>query len=531
MQPRGWTDLMIDALTPIMIWFMLLSVVLFLLDVRWVYTEVFHNNLRWFSLCFVTLIVTLNRLVARDGQDTSALWIGASVIVVGIYIMALQAYGTGSLAPGFMDGPWAVALHMGIAGMIWIFANRLTHECCIDENPYAGDVGMFRNTATRLQRALQQTQDPKLPRESFFVIKRKKDNSIVRNKLEPWEPDKEFKSSLPEPRQEHAPDRLPKRHPGVSVLYFSIPVLIAFTLGLPVIQHGGWAMVYSGYFYLVVYCLAALTLLMLTSLGGLREFFRSRGTRIPDGLGAFWLGVGIVQIAMVLVAAGAIPRPSMPGLAYVPFHEIDEWSRSNSGFQPLPVVLEAAQIDRQYRVMEYIGHGVLVVIGAIVVFALLRALGLLLLEILRNTQRWPKWLVRLLQWADVILERITRFPSLPKIRRFRRVDRAIATCTRYKNPLADPAYQSNTNAVIGRSYEALCALAYDLGVPREEGETPYEYLDRFPRELGGMRDEARELTEFLVQSQYAGKEFSERSMDRLRKFWQAYEKVRRQVVR
>jgi hypothetical protein len=81
------------------------------------------------------------------------------------------------------------------------------------------------------------------------------------------------------------------------------------------------------------------------------------------------------------------------------------------------------------------------------------------------------------------------------------------------------------------AYEALCALAEDVGAPRRKGQTPYEFIRSFPRELNRLKDEAVELTDLLVESQYAGREVDKRTLDRVRRFWTAFHAVRRRVVR
>ena len=67
-QARTWTDLLIDSTTPFMIFVMIAAPIYFVLDVRYVYTEVHDWNLRWFAFWFVLGVVALNRLVARDGK-------------------------------------------------------------------------------------------------------------------------------------------------------------------------------------------------------------------------------------------------------------------------------------------------------------------------------------------------------------------------------------------------------------------------------------------------------------------------------
>ena len=91
--------------------------------------------------------------------------------------------------------------------------------------------------------------------------------------------------------------------------------------------------------------------------------------------------------------------------------------------------------------------------------------------------------------------------------------------------------RNQVEAYVTRSYDALCALAYDLGVPRKEDQTPYEFIDSFPAELDSIRDEAHELTELYVRAAYSELEMDKHVLDRLRRFWFSYETVHSRYIR
>jgi hypothetical protein len=306
--------------------------------------------------------------------------------------------------------------------------------------------------------------------------------------------------------------------------------MFVFALGQRVIQHGGQSMLLAGHFYIACYTIAALSLLMLTSLAGLREYFRARRVKLPGKLGPFWIGLGSVMVLMVLFAAAVIPGPSLPPIAHVEEHEYDPWARGST-FQLQSVVTPAVDVIQQNRIIDYIGWGVLTCFGLFFAYGSLRAAGAIAVRIGRNRDRFPRFVVRFFNALDRFLERITRLPQLPKLRKRRiRVDRNIATCARIQNPMAaGPA--TNTAQKIERCYDALCALAYDLGVPRRIDQTPYEFIDAFPKELNTLREEAFELTDLYVRSAYANAQFDERTQDRLRNFWITYERVRNRVLR
>ncbi|MFO7976157.1 MAG: hypothetical protein R6V12_16155, partial [Candidatus Hydrogenedentota bacterium] len=60
-QKHTATDWLIDILIPLMIFLMVLSFVMFLLDIRYVYTAVSDMNIRAFALFLVLGVVALNR--------------------------------------------------------------------------------------------------------------------------------------------------------------------------------------------------------------------------------------------------------------------------------------------------------------------------------------------------------------------------------------------------------------------------------------------------------------------------------------
>ncbi len=528
-QRRSPTDYLIDILTPLMIFLMVYTVIFFLLDVRYIYTEVHDKNLRWVTFFFVMGIVALSRLIARDGSDESMLYVAGLAGAMGLYTLSItEMYGVGSVSRNFMNRSpvLATGFNMALVMLIWWATNRLMHECCVDENPTAGDIGVLTGTVRRVQKALER-------RPGHTRNKRKDESMLLTSVTEAYDPTEVKK---PQPKKQAPVDiaptkRLSKRHPGFSVFYFSVPAMAVFVLGLRVVQQGGERMVKAGRFYMVCYTVAALMLLMLTSLGGLQEYFRARRTHIPAGLGWFWIGLGVVMIAIVLVGAAQLPKPNLPPIAYVDEHQTDYWSRG-SKFELLITAATPVEILEQSRFVDQVGKGVLICLALFMAYSLLKVAGSAAAVIARRRGLFPPFVRRFFDALDRFLQRITHVPSLPRVRPRIRVRRDIATCARYSNPLGDVATtRAMTMAdMVDHAYQALCALAYDLGVPRQEGETPYEFIESFPTALESLREEAVELTNMYVLSAYSGRSLGPRAEDRLRKFWLEFERVRRRVL-
>jgi len=529
---RSWNDLLIDVLSPLMVFVMIYSVLYFLLDVRYVLTAVHDANLRGVMLAFLVGVVALNRLVAREGAAGSCLYIAALGGATAFYTISAQVYDVGAFT-----GPWldltpgmATVLNLIVVAFLWWLVNRLTYECCLDEDDSAGDVGILTGTARRWQQRLKQDKsaDP-----LFTGLFRKQDDEMfptfVMEAYDPTEGPK--KKKVVAQRAATAADRLGGRHPGMSIFYFSIPVLLAFALGLRLVQHGGERWIAAGQFYMGVYVFAALTLLMLTSLAQLRAYFRKRKVALPPGIGWFWLGLGFLMIGMVMAGASRLPGPPLPPIAHVEQHIPDPWARS-SNFTLLVDARASEEILRQSRFMEQLGNVVLGIFALFVLYVALRGAGILAAALARRRHHYPRFVGRTFDLTEKALNAVTRLPRLPKRTRRRRIQRNIATSRNFSNSLSDAqTAQRPINDHVEHAYQALCALAYDLGVPRRPDQTPYEFIEAFPKELKGMREEALELTRLYVIAAYSPIPMDDKVQDRLRKFWTTYNRIRNRMVR
>ena len=309
LQHRTLTDNLIDFFTPLMIFIMMYSVVSFLLDVRFIFSEEEHTSLRLVAFFLIVGVVALNRLIARDGADESILYALALAGVAGMYTLATSTVYTGSIARGFMDGPFmAVFFNTAVLAFIWWITNRLTHECCVDENETAGDVGILTGTLRNFkkdstEKAPASTYEKKTLSEKLLVP-RKSDNTrwdvetVVA--VDPSEWEDPHKVAREEKVYEAPSKRLAKRHPGISIFYFAILAMAIFAIGLPVLRAGDVYYELRGHLYVGAYTTAALFLLLLTSLGGLRQYFRSRDVYFPTMIGVFWLSLGSVMVFAVL---------------------------------------------------------------------------------------------------------------------------------------------------------------------------------------------------------------------------------------
>jgi hypothetical protein len=533
---RKFEDWIIDAVTPCLIFTMVLPVLLFLLDVRFVYTAVHDGNMRWVVICFLVAIVGINRIAARDGGGESYIYGALLAVVMGLYTVGTTTvWDVGSVSREFMNHtPWLATLfNMALVGVIWWVVNRLTHECCVDENSVAGDLGMFAGTARRFQQSMQKGGAPKkLKMRTISPLEEIQAPMFDLDPIDPTETRKAPEENAARTRKD-AVKRLPKRHPGISIFYFFVPVFAIFTWGLGVIQHHGEYRIVWGWIYLFAYITSSLLLLMFSSLGGLREYYRSKKIAMPRGVAWFWMALGCVMVAMVLVGAMRMPLPSLPPIVHVDEHVIDPYGDRSGSFQLKEVDADPVALFEQSVFLERLSLFVLFVFAVFLLYALLKAALAGIAALGRHRHRFPPFVGRFFAFLEKTLSRLTSLPTLPKRRRRVRVQRDIATSVRYQNPMGFPerVQTMSVGDQVEYAYEALCALALDLGVPRDPHQTPYEFIDAFPEPLHTLRPEAENLTRLYLIAAYSTMKLEDRVLDQLRAFWITYNRVKQRVIR
>ncbi|NIA16327.1 MAG: hypothetical protein GWP08_19885, partial [Nitrospiraceae bacterium] len=275
---RTATDWIIEVFTPVMIFVMVYAIIFFLLDVRHVYLGLhesadrialaYDGTLRMVAFFFVVGVVALNRLIARDGKNESIIYIFGLALAIGIFTFTTTEQ-MGSVAHNFMNSPGLATLfNMFLVAFVWWGTNRLTHECCVDDDPTAGEIGILTGTARRLQNVVRKASQPPAAKKA-----RKQEPMILSNEFQPFDPSAPKKKKKPAapPALAKATARLSKRHPGISIFYTSIPVMFAFAIGQRVLANGEPDRLLKAHYFIAAYTVSALALLMLSSLGGLRQ--------------------------------------------------------------------------------------------------------------------------------------------------------------------------------------------------------------------------------------------------------------------
>ena len=142
-------------------------------------------------------------------------------------------------------------------------------------------------------------------------------------------------------------------------------------------------------------------------------------------------------------------------------------------------------------------------------------------------------MIKLFARLDRFIERVVQLPSLPKRKRRLHIRKEISQSVHFSSNMRGEGENNRdqTTQYIAHAYDALCALAYDMGVAKLDDQTPYEFIHSFPKELKGIKKEAQMLTDLYVRAAYSELELDKRALDRIRHFWITYEGIRRRYIR
>lgn len=529
-------DHVVNFATPFLIFILANAVLSYLLNVRFIYTAVFDLSLRSFAISFVLGIVALNRLIARDGSQESYLYAFGLFSAIALYTVGTtNGFEVGSVGRNFLNESMGAALlfNMSVVIGIWWMVNRLTHDCCVDESAVAGDIGIFTATAVKMRSTLQRMSAEPVPSRDERM--KAADVGEAWHNISAFDPTEAptWKALQQGPVVHDYSSRLPARHPGMALFYFSIPVMLVFTLGLRVIQNAGMPAVRMGGYYMAIYTFCVLFLLSLTCLRQLRAYFNARCVAMPEPLSWLWMGASLVMVMLIMWLASILPKPALPPAVNTGEQQLHVYGQRSGRMEVLNVtppnlaVLEDVQFTQRLEIVAW------VVIFVAVAYAVLKGAGYVISLAAEKKEALPlplSWLITALAWLLFHLWPALFRWTFPK-RRIR-IQRSIALSSRYENPLGKQgARQMSTREHVAYAYDALRALATDIGSPPKASQTPYEFLADYPKGLQSMREEAEEIIRLYVVAAYSTEAMNARMEDRLRKFWLAFRAARNRYVK
>lgn len=275
-------DYVTIAASPVLIMALVGSLVLFLVEV--LYVGQYLQQLTTVLCLFVFAAVLIARISMQAGiAERAALYGSALGLAVWLALQQFVEYPAGSFAES-----WGWAINLGLIGLTWWSAHRLTWDCTlIDENVDASGTGLLREAG------LEGAEPTRNPTEAPRSRKRPKQSSW-------WE---RFQNYRAERRKQ-------PQAPGVWVVYFSLAALPLFGLGQAVIPPDEAARRQHAFWLMTVYVGSALGLLLTTSFLGLRRYLRQRRLHMPAAMTATWMMLGAGMIAGLLVLGALLPRPA-----------------------------------------------------------------------------------------------------------------------------------------------------------------------------------------------------------------------------
>ncbi len=291
--PQTLADYLVIAISPALIMALVGSLMFFLLRVF--YQGQYGERLHWVMACFVFAAVLIARISIEEGFERAAPFGAALAILVGIAANRFMEY-RGDWVDNF---GWVI--NFGIIGLVWWCIHQLTWDCTvIDEDQDASGEGLMQ--VVGLERAAD-SNDESSANPATEAIEGTTSREV---------PASFWQRYAKQERRPHTP--------GVWVVYFSLAALPIFGIGqwfIPVSDVAGRRHVF---WLLGVYVASGLALLVTTSFLGLRRYLRQRRIEMPTSMANLWLATGGAIIAVLLVAAALLPRPSAEyAISQLPF--------------------------------------------------------------------------------------------------------------------------------------------------------------------------------------------------------------------
>ncbi|MBY0512450.1 MAG: DUF4129 domain-containing protein [Gemmataceae bacterium] len=305
-EPPPLADLVVTAVSPVLVVLMVGSLVFFLVEV--LYAGQYSDRLLYSLFFFVVGAV----LVARISIQADPVRAGMYGLGLGLVtFLAMSAYV--EYPPGTPLRSVAWLVNLGLMGVVWASAHKLTWDCThIDEKQASSGRGVLAAAGLDADQKAEvggqksedsdQKSEPvsRDPKGSAKKAKKKKKKGKHDTALWTWIGR----------YQKHREAKKAKGHtPGVWVIYFALAALPLFALGQSLVDPDDDARRFRTFVQMAVYVASALGLLVTTSFLGLRRYLRQRKVKIPAALTASWLGLGGVLIVAFLVLGTFLPRP------------------------------------------------------------------------------------------------------------------------------------------------------------------------------------------------------------------------------
>lgn len=287
---RTLGDYVAVAISPALIMGLVGSLVLFLLEV--LYQGEYDTRLRTILFSFVFAIVLISRISMSPLAPRAWLYGLVLGILVWIGMQEFVEY-----PPEAVLTPYRWLVNLGLMGLIWWCAHRLTYDCTfLDEDQPASSRGLLEDAGLDLDAK----PDPDDADADGKPRRRRNRKKKPQSGLEGWW----------ERYQQYREDQKHKPHkPGVWVVYFSLAALPIFGLGQALIPLDKEERRRKAFWYMVIYVASGLSLLGTTCYLGMRRYLRQRRIQMPLAMTGVWLVTGGSLILVLLLVGALLPRP------------------------------------------------------------------------------------------------------------------------------------------------------------------------------------------------------------------------------
>lgn len=282
--PPTAADLIVMALSPILIMGLVGSLVFFLAEVF--YAGKYEYRLLYTLFFFVVGSVLVGRVAVTLDRSRAWMYGGVLAVVTFLALRIWVEYPADSAMAPLKD-----LINAVLIGVVWWSSNRLCWDCTsIDENRPGSGKGLLAAAGWEKRPGVRPD----------VVEDVQEDEGRYAPGWQGWYQryDQWQKARA---RRPHTP--------GLTVVYFSLAALPIFGLGQTLIPAEDAARRAYTFWLAAVYVGSGLGLLLTTSFLGLRRYLRQRKLQMPGTLTATWMGLGGVLIVAFLVVGALLPRP------------------------------------------------------------------------------------------------------------------------------------------------------------------------------------------------------------------------------
>ncbi len=559
-QPRQTlADFVTIAVSPALIMAMVVSLVFFLVEV--LLGPKCPGQLTWILFFFVFGAVLIARISMTAGIDDRAPLYG---LIVGVLVwIAMRQYVKYPDDSQLANYDWLVNALLIV--IVWWSTHRLTWDSTlIDDSHDASGAGLLQ--VAGLDDTPQAAKPVAVAAAPEQAKKRKREMGGLVGWVRRYQKYREEVNKRP-----HAP--------GVWVVWFSLAALPLFGIGQSLIPPADVASRRYAFWLMAVYVGSGLGLLVTTSFLNLRRYLRQRNLQMPMAMTGVWLTVGVCMIALLLVLGAVIPRPNaeyplvdLAGLVGLkepeksrhpdgePDAKSDKEQKSGEKGQepgdkdeesgtkgkgigvkgqesgvkgkesgvkgpksgdngqptPPPVSTPSGLSELSFELLKLLKWIVGIIVGLLIAILLLRAL----LRFLANFTHWASGLLKSMQslWDQLFGWWRGRLPEAS----FAEPEKAAPPppFSTMRDPfLTGDAQRMPPAELLRVTFDALEAWAYEHDLPRQTGETPFEFVERLVIEYPALEANALELARLYVGLAYARRLPPAERMVVARKLW------------